>query len=757
MSSDPTPPRPSLTLTSGDIDESAANDSDHPVQNKVRWKKLLGIKTGGREDGSDALNDPYPQREKWSLGILNDKETEEVPGTVLLLASNRNEPLGLRQQPARTSASSFPSPYPPSRSSSRTRVPQKKRTADGAIVLDPQPDDSLNDPLNWPAWRRDLSLMSLGFYSMIGGGMTPILAAAYNDVSESFGITSHEVALTTGLYMLGLGLGSVIMSPTAILYGKRPIYISGSAMFIVSAIWCAVSPNYTSLLLARIFQGIAVSPVECLPSATIAEIFFLHERAYRVGIYTLLLLGGKNLVPLVSAAITQRLGWRWVFWIVAITVGFGLVLVFLFVPESFWDRTPRPRHKRPAYRRSLSDLVTSGRRGRPSNPLTPSVEKDQNALMPQRSSKRTQARVDFVEDMQEKSEAKGGEDRHDDGTAHAHIHKSSTANTDRPAPEEKDHVGEGPQLQPSLLVDDHTSAPNDSSLRGESADIEASSFVSASRRDRSAAPSSSSVPSIHPYTSNLQASPPQGYIQSLRVWNGLLSQDKWLRVMIRPFLLFAYPAVLWSSMVYALSVGWLIVLSEAVAEIYRDKDSYNFSALATGLVYISPFVGGIFGTAVAGKVSDIIVRFMTRRNGGVYEPEFRLVMAVPITITTAMGLMGFGWSAQEKDRWIIPTVFFGILSFGCSVGSTTAITFCVDSYRQYAGEALVTLNFCKNVLHGFVFSLFFVQWLKADGARDVFVALGGIHIACMLASIPMYIFGKRARMWTVRKRLIEKF
>jgi hypothetical protein len=27
-----------------------------------------------------------------------------------------------------------------------------------------------------------------------------------------------------------------------------------------------------------------------------------------------LLLGGKNLVPLVSAAVIQSLGWRWVFW-----------------------------------------------------------------------------------------------------------------------------------------------------------------------------------------------------------------------------------------------------------------------------------------------------------------------------------------------------------------------------------------------------------------------------------------------------------
>jgi hypothetical protein len=171
---------------------------------------------------------------------------------------------------------------------------------------------------------------------------------------------------------------------------------------------------------------------------------------------------------------------------------------------------------------------------------------------------------------------------------------------------------------------------------------------------------------------------------------------------------------------------------------------------------LSPFVGGILGTAVAGKVSDIVIRFMARRNGGVYEPEFRLVMALPVALANAIGLMGFGWSAQERDLWIVPTIFFGVISFGCTLGSTTAITFCVDSYRQYAGEALVTLNFSKNIFHGLVFSLFFPKWLETSGPKDVFVAIGGIELACLLMTIPMYIFGKRARMWTVRKNWMEK-
>lgn len=144
--------------------------------------------------------------------------------------------------------------------------------------------------------------------------MTPVLAAGFNNVAQTFDISYARVALTTGLYMMGLGVGSVIFSPTAILFGKRPVYLASAIMFVLSAVWCAKAPNFANLATARVFMGISVSPVECLPSATIAEIFFLHERAYRVGIYTLLLLGGKNLIPLVSAAIIQSLSWRWVFW-----------------------------------------------------------------------------------------------------------------------------------------------------------------------------------------------------------------------------------------------------------------------------------------------------------------------------------------------------------------------------------------------------------------------------------------------------------
>lgn len=720
---------------------AVVDDGGEKPKGKGNWKAMLGTRRSARHSSNGtSISEVEPPKtpSRWNMGMLNDPETELVPGSVLLLSSKvseYNEPLGLRNAPARRSASSLPSIS--SSTWRRMQSREKKRTADGKIVLDPQPDDSANDPLTWPMWRRDMALLSLGFYCMLGGGMTPVLAAGFNEVAHDFDVGVPSVALTTGLYMMGLGVGGVILSPTAILYGKRPVYLVAAICFILTALWCALSPNFTSLVVARVFMGIAVSSVEVLPSATVAEIYFLHEKAYRLGIYTLLLLGGKNLIPLVSAAIIQSLHWRWVFYIVAIVVGLGLCLLFFFVPESYWDRSPTPhghgrRNKRMASTFGLSK-VHSHDVGSTSGPSEANEKQSENAAH----------------------------------LRHAHFSADSIFSEDNRPAKHEDDTASADNQDAGALSPGHSSRPGGLTTEDpptEMTDHSASRAISPSGLEAQTTTSTHSQgvppddgPQHHVYTATLQSAPRKTFVQQLRPFSGRINNDNWFRVAARPFILFAYPAILWSTLIYSLSIGWLIVLSESVAAIYENRSTYNFTPLQAGLVYISPFVGGILGTVVAGKVSDLIVRSMARRNGGIYEPEFRLIMAIPIAIFTVIGLMGYGWSAQEHDAWIVPTIFFGFISFGCSLGSTTSITFAVDSYRQYAGEALVTLNFSKNIFHGLVFSLFFNRWLAADGSRDVFVAIGGIQLACLLTTIPMYVYGKRARMWMVRKNLMEKF
>ena len=418
-------------------------------------------------------------------------------------------------------------------------------------------------------------------------------------------------------------------------------------------------------------------------------------------------------------------------------VGFCFFLMFLFVPETFWDRTPRPRSKsRRTALANISKIFSHDSHHEPQDEKQAVYTGGDGALdmrklaIENSASAAGTGRATIAERrMQKHTQHVGFVDQADlpqddmDTKGETELEPSGEGKALHLAPPPDDRQGSSRPL--SLASHEHASwvepkgeGPLTPALHNFNSpyyvtrEKSTSDYLSNEHLDAEAAPETpgsayiepataalsekSEVPVGSRYTHLLRNQPPKTYTETLKPWNGRLRNDNWLLVAFRPFILFAYPSILWSTLVYSLSIGWLIVLSESVSTIYENKASYNFTALQTGLVYISPFVGGVLGTAAAGKVSDIIVRWMARRNGGIYEPEFRLVMAIPVAISTCIGLMGYGWSVQEKDKWIVPTVFFGVISFGCALGSTTSITFAVDSYRQYAGEALVTLNFSKS-------------------------------------------------------------
>ncbi len=415
--------------------------------------------------------------------------------------------------------------------------------------------------------------------------------------------------------------------------------------------------------------------------------------------------------------------------VVALIVTFCFVLVFFFVHETFWDRTPRPSRKgRRTSFGSISNIIRQLTPGgdrtawlhqddlpngnqHVSGDVSAATQPDTPADLRLTESK-TIYHFGFLAegDLNEKfvppdTHVVIGSEPTPDPKSQSKRALNTAASAEISG-DERSHQSYQNTLsakKPTKQEILDRSAPAEVSLNreagGDGAEAKALNSHTPPRPPLLRAISGmSGLNGAQRYTKYLRNQPAKIFKQTLKPWNGKIRDENWFLVALRPFILFAYPAILWSTLVYSLSIGWLIVLSVSISHVYQDEGSYNFSSLGTGLVYISPFVGGILGTAVAGKVSDIIVRFMSRHNDGIYEPEFRLVMAFPVAISTTIGLMGFGWSAEERDSWIVPTVFFGIISFGCALGSTTAITFAVDSYRQYAGEALVTLNFSKSRL-----------------------------------------------------------
>ena len=250
------------------------------------------------------------------LGILDDHNLEHVPGTALVLEGEQ------RREVERNAVSGG-----------------LKYDETGEILLVPQPSDDPNDPLNWPLWQRDVIIFLLSLTAVIAATLSSLLAANTVSLAIFFGRSLTDMALLTGYHLLGVGVAGFFFVPSAIIWGKRHVYIIGTIIVVFSCIWAgATGKNYASFLWARIFQGVGLAPFEALVNASVGDLFHVHQRGPRMALSNFCVFGGAFFAPVLVGVISDRMGYVWTFYFVAIFAGAMLPLIVLFVPETAYKR-----------------------------------------------------------------------------------------------------------------------------------------------------------------------------------------------------------------------------------------------------------------------------------------------------------------------------------------------------------------------------------------------------------------------------------
>jgi hypothetical protein len=123
---------------------------------------------------------------------------------------------------------------------------------------------------------------------------------------------------------------------------------------------------------------------------------------------------------------------------------------------------------------------------------------------------------------------------------------------------------------------------------------------------------------------------------------------------------------------------------------------------------------------------------------------------------TATGFFAWGQSLHASDPWPVPIIVcMGLINLGVQLGTTGVVAYVADCHRQQAAEAFAVMNFIKN-LFAFGMTFYANDWIALQGVRDCFFVIGGITVAVTLLTIPMYVFGKRARSFTARHRLVSR-
>ncbi|KAF4458726.1 hypothetical protein FALBO_14530 [Fusarium albosuccineum] len=171
---------------------------------------------------------------------------------------------------------------------------------------------------------------------------------------------------------------------------------------------------------------------------------------------------------------------------------------------------------------------------------------------------------------------------------------------------------------------------------------------------------------------------------------------------------------------------------------------WGFDAAAVGYVSAGPLVGGALATVFLGLVSDPLIKSMTRRNQGVYEPEFRLPLAIIGGVFSVAGLVGFGHSIEAQQSIYTISTIWGITLFGMSVAASIIMGYALDAQPAHVVEIFIMNITFKNF---FFYGLtnFIVEWYMARGATEVFDVIAGITAFLILFTVPMYVYGKRYR------------
>ncbi|KAH9884634.1 MFS general substrate transporter [Cubamyces lactineus] len=239
---------------------------------------------------------------------------------------------------------------------------------------------------------------------------------------------------------------------------------------------------------------------------------------------------------------------------------------------------------------------------------------------------------------------------------------------------------------------------------------------------------------------------PPTYLSQLKIWHGALSDESIWRIFLRPFPFLLSPVTYFLFLTHGMQTVWLSLVPLCSSTIFTLE--YNFDAAQIGLTNLGGIVGIVLAMLVVGPLNDWGIVWISKRNGGIYEPEFRLAFM----FSMLFGVFGYvGWAVGNDHHmpWIGAVACITMLNFSIVVSGSAAVTYLLDTHGTNALHILALSNFGKNmVLYG---STFFANGMVLSrGVKVSLLILGACQAFCWLASIPMYIFGKRVRSFLAR-------
>ncbi|RJQ81217.1 DHA2 family efflux MFS transporter permease subunit [Pseudonocardiaceae bacterium YIM PH 21723] len=196
-------------------------------------------------------------------------------------------------------------------------------------------DDSATAKVNpWIA----LSALCIGFFLVTMD--TTIVNIAIPQMLVTLHTDLNQITWVNSVYLLTYSVPLLLAGRLGDQWGRKPVFLTGMAVFTLASLWCGLSASVEMLIVARAVQGIGAALMTPQTMAFISTLFPAERRGAALGIWGAVAALASIVGPLFGGVLVGTVGWQWIF-LINVPIGIlGLVMTVRLVPGAL------PRHKR---------------------------------------------------------------------------------------------------------------------------------------------------------------------------------------------------------------------------------------------------------------------------------------------------------------------------------------------------------------------------------------------------------------------------
>jgi MFS transporter, DHA1 family, multidrug resistance protein len=203
----------------------------------------------------------------------------------------------------------------------------------------------------------------LGLLASVPFSSIDMSLPAVTATGAALGALPGEVGLTMSVFMLSLAAAPLVYGPLSDRYGRKPVAVSGVALFVVGSVACALAPSLPALLIWRLFQGAGAAASSTLAMAIVRDLFQGQAARAKIANVVIAINVATVVAPTAGAALLAWGGWRSIYATQA-AIGTVLLLALLagFAESAKIDPANRliPSVIARGYRRVLTQPICFG-------------------------------------------------------------------------------------------------------------------------------------------------------------------------------------------------------------------------------------------------------------------------------------------------------------------------------------------------------------------------------------------------------------